>query len=828
MRLFLNCLLLAAALPLFAQNSYATLSDINRDAGWLRSSTAAAAGDFLLLYQPGGAAANQTGTNPGVVTAMNGAGHYDLNRVVRRGGDTLFLSLPLRNDYAPEHSQLIVCTATEVLTVDSAVSVPAFDGSTGGVAFLAATQRLVIAAPVSVAGAGFRGGVGTEADSDCNRFTVADGEAYGANDWRGSRRGEGIAGYPTGAPSGRAPYANGGGGGNDHNAGGGGGANIATGGIGARNLVSGLFNNSCRGNFPGRGGRAIDTGTDRIFFGGGGGAGHANNTTSASGGNGGGLVVLWAPTVRFTAEGSVNASGTQPEVVDGDGGGGGGAGGSLLIVTDSLSGSPQLTLRGGRGADVDNPGDRCFGPGGGGGGGRILIASFARAGWAPEVDLSRGGFGRRLNSTGCSPDEEPAGSGVDGNQQSILFPVPFGGFVQSADTLCTDEQLLLTDASHGANAAEWTIEPASAALQADLLGLSLRVSFADTARGTFRAVQTLFVGEQAYPGDTAVFTVYPVARAGGGLIEFDDEFVTATVINASGYDAIRYDFGDGTIVNTSATELLHTYTAGGDYTVSITLLNARCGNLPVSEGSVSLAEFAVADVTVKTAEGCAPFTLEVDDISTGVYAGSRWNLPGTTTPTLFDSTSLTVVYTEPGTYTGTLTLLGALGPDTVDQFTVVVSPTPTAALSFSVDTATATFTATTDLADNFSWNFGDGQGTATEQNPTYTYDSTGTFLVTLTAALGDCIAVVDTLVTIDVLSAVPELERRGVRLYPNPTTGRLLLSGKAELIGVRDINGRLLRRLTGRTAELGDLPPGTYVVQLRAGQRTYSQLVVRR
>lgn len=830
MRLFLFGLLLVGCTVLTAQNTYTTITQLNNGQQWLRTPDAAAlaTGDHLLIYQHGGAAINLNGPNTGLVSNLNGAGHYDLNRVARTGGDTVYLALPVTHTYALNASQLVVAPAADSATVTTDRFAADYNGTTGGVLFLAAREQLTIGANISAAATGFRGGIGQEADSDCNRFTVADGETYDLGNWRGSARGEGIAGIPSGQGAGRAPAANGGGGGNDHNTGGGGGSNTARGGLGARNIVMGLFNNACRGNFPGRGGLGSDPDTERLYLGGGGGAGHANNTDVASGGRGGGVIIVWAPSVTFTAGTVIDANGESPVTIDGDGGGGGGGGGSLLIVATDLSGNPVINLRGGKGADVDNPSDRCFGPGGGGGGGRFVRAARDFANWGPNVSLTPGGFGQRLNSSECTLNEEPGGPGNSGLVQIIDFPVPFGGFAQSADTLCADSDLLFTDASAGADQVNWEVLPASSALTSEQTGANLQLSFADTASGTFTVIQTLIADGQSYPGDTTIFTVYPVAGADDATVVFDDETVTVTLDNATGFDSIRYDFGDGTVIDTNVLSLTHLYTEGGDYTVTVTLLNARCGDVQIATGATSLGQFAFADTDIKSAAGCAPFTLNINDISTGEYAGSRWDFPGADTPVVFDELSPTVVFSEPGTFPGTLTLTGALGPDTVGRFVVIVNPMPTADFSFSVDTATAAFTATTDIADEFSWDFGDSTGTSTVQNPVYTYDSIGTFTVVLTASLGICSVTIEQEITIDVLSDVRDLNALGVSLFPNPTSGQLNLTGAAELLDLFDGSGRYLGPLTGRTADLNGLPSGTYVVRVKAGGRVHSVRVIRR
>ncbi|MEO0734620.1 MAG: hypothetical protein AAFZ52_17420, partial [Bacteroidota bacterium] len=215
---FLVGLCLALAGVLSAQNTYHSITSLNQNDRWLRSPAAATltAGTPLLLYQHGGAQMNLSGSNIGHISDLRGAGHYDFNRVLRIGGDTIFLALPLENSYDLTATQLVTAPRTATLTVTEAETVAqSFDGSLGGILFLAASDSMTVAADLSARGAGFRGGQGRRANSDCNRLTAAREETYTLTNWRGSPRGEGVATIPTGQESGRAPAANGGGGGND-------------------------------------------------------------------------------------------------------------------------------------------------------------------------------------------------------------------------------------------------------------------------------------------------------------------------------------------------------------------------------------------------------------------------------------------------------------------------------------------------------------------------------------------------------------------------------------------------------------------------------------
>ena len=102
------------------------------------------------------------------------------------------------------------------------------------------------------------------------------------------------------------------------------------------------------------------------------------------------------------------------------------------------------------------------------------------------------------------------------------------------------------------------------------------------------------------------------------------------------------------------------------------------------------------------------------------------SLTGATTADPVASPSSTQMYTVTG-YTA--------GPpvcSSTDQVAVVVMPTPTVSITANPATGTVplnvTFASSAANADFYAWNFGEG-GTSTLANPTYTYDSRGTFLV---------------------------------------------------------------------------------------------------
>lgn len=796
-----------------AQNTYHQIGEIDPAGGWaiLGSSAAVAAGSPVLLYQAAGAEAFTGGGRVGQLQTLNGAGRYAVNRVSATRGDTIFLALPVPLGFVAAHTQLVV-GLTEVpangLTADP------WNGSTGGVAFVATSAPLTIDGRISANGSGFRGGAGTEAASDCDRLTRADNLTYAADNWRGSSRGEGIASLPTGQEFGRAPSTSGGGGGNDHNAGGGGGANVADGGIGAENTAGGVFNFSCRGRFPGLGANGLPNQPEHAYFGGGGGAGHANNTASASGGNGGGLIVVWTEgKLSFGPESRLEVSGAEGSTVEGDGAGGGGAAGTIVLMADSIVGQPNIVATGGNGGDVDNPSDRCFGPGGGGGGGRLLLRGDTTD-FIPMISLDGGRPGLRLNSDECAPTDRPGGIGQPGQVDTFELRLPVSDFTIAGSAVCNDATLVITDRSREADSVIWTILPSIEGVIQNPTTTGIELSFPAGLKGDFQITQDLVADGLRYPGDTLSFSVLPLPTAGDVVSELAADSLTLSVTDPQNFSEIRYDFGDGTVIIGDASQAGYRYPAPGVYAPTITLLGDTCGNLMFSLDSVRVGALTQARIREKDLSGCAPYSVSPFDASSGPYTSRRWDFPGGEPTTSTEELPL-VTYAEPGNYSATLTLLGGFGADTVTTIAFTVLPPPRADFEFEAVDRRVIFRNTSDTATAFIWDFGDGSGSeAVEPSHTYAIGDT-TYLVTLVAFEGPCRDTLEREVTVGDPSSIQDLARLGIEVYPNPAHDRLHLKGPASFRSVYDVSGRELRvGLRSKELDLSSIPPGLYIVRI--------------
>jgi PKD repeat protein len=135
--------------------------------------------------------------------------------------------------------------------------------------------------------------------------------------------------------------------------------------------------------------------------------------------------------------------------------------------------------------------------------------------------------------------------------------------------------------------------------------------------------------------------------------------------------------------------------------------------------------------------GFEPLLVNFTDQSSGSPTSWSWTFgDGGTSPQQNPS----YTYNTAGTYTVTLTATNAVGSDDevkADYITVTTPPPPVAQFSGSPTSGEVQLTVDfTDESSNnptsWSWAFGDG-GTSTQQNPTYVYNTVGTYTVTLTA-----------------------------------------------------------------------------------------------
>ena len=147
------------------------------------------------------------------------------------------------------------------------------------------------------------------------------------------------------------------------------------------------------------------------------------------------------------------------------------------------------------------------------------------------------------------------------------------------------------------------------------------------------------------------------------------------------------------------------------------------------------------DITIAADLPVADFTQTSDVICTGssvLYNNNssnatsfQWEFEGGL-PRQSTNPEPVVIYTSPGVFDVTLTAINEDGETTiVKESTIEVIELPSVDFSIDQNENTVDLSSFVSSGLSLSWDFGDGN-TSTDPNPSYTYDSSGTFIITLT------------------------------------------------------------------------------------------------
>lgn len=239
-------------------------------------------------------------------------------------------------------------------------------------------------------------------------------------------------------------------------------------------------------------------------------------------------------------------------------------------------------------------------------------------------------------------------------------------------------------------------------------------------------VATLTVVSGSTPPPVAAFSGSPT----NGLVPLTVNFAN-TSTGATNYS---WSFGDGQ--TNSSTNPAHTYTNAGSYTVTLTAIGAGGTNTLGRTNYIVVTNPPppVASFTGSPTSGSAPLTVNFANTSTGA-TNYNWNFGDGGSSA---ATNPAHTYTNAGTYTVTLTAVGAGGTNSLIRPNYIVATNPPPSVAFvasptnGVAPLTVYFTNQASGATNYSWNFGDGQ-TNGSANPVHTYTNAGSYSVSLTA-----------------------------------------------------------------------------------------------
>ena len=216
-------------------------------------------------------------------------------------------------------------------------------------------------------------------------------------------------------------------------------------------------------------------------------------------------------------------------------------------------------------------------------------------------------------------------------------------------------------------------------------------------------------------------------------VQFNDQSV-----NASSWS---WNFGDGsssTLQNPS-----HVYKGYGQYTVTLVVSNSVGCSGTITKSQYIQNRKPFIQLSNLSSRGCAPFTFNptlIDTVVDGIQSYS-WDFGDGTTSTA--ATPPAHSYPNAGTYYVILSITTTTGctattKDTVQVGTVKPVAKFTASPTTVCTNSPVTFTdGSSNNPTDWIWNFGDGN-TSILQNPVYSYNTPGTYIVTLHAYVSGC------------------------------------------------------------------------------------------
>ena len=237
---------------------------------------------------------------------------------------------------------------------------------------------------------------------------------------------------------------------------------------------------------------------------------------------------------------------------------------------------------------------------------------------------------------------------------------------------------------------------------------------------------------------TASFTANNVTACTGPL---------TVTFNCSAIGAVSYLWQFGDSATSTVANPVHTYNGSGSFTVKLIVKNAGgCTDSIIKADFVIIAPPHILKIDSLPARGCVPFTIypKVVMQDSLPVTSFQWNFGDGTTSNL---ASPVHTYSNAGSYD--VTLIVATGPGCTDTLklvdgvkagnrpTINFSATPRDACASTTINFTDLSSITGGVINDWYWLFGDG-GSSVDQNPTYNYNDTGYFNVTLIASNFGC------------------------------------------------------------------------------------------
>jgi len=371
------------------------------------------------------------------------------------------------------------------------------------------------------------------------------------------------------------------------------------------------------------------------------------------------------------------------------------------------------------------------------------------------------------------------------NNYVQIQDIPMADFSVVNSTVCLGEPINFVNTSSGASFYLWDFGDGLISTNANpshTYGVSgtYDVTLIATASASFGGcqdtiVQTVTVNINTNP--LADFTATPMGPIQSCQVPFTMDFFDASI----GATNWLWDFGDGNTSNVQ--NPVHTYTATGDYTVSLTVADAAgCSDNEIRPFYVQISELHADFTAFPIREGCIPLTVNFQDLSqvTGDSIDLWiWDFGDGTTSLVQNPTH---TYTQQGKYDVTLvirTVSGCRDTITIDEYIMAgtppiidwiqFDPDHTYCVSENVCLTPLVFPVPTNSCTTTDVNFGGPGASATTPihgQTCFQYSDTGVYDVTMIVDNYGCS---DTLTrTGDVTILLPTAE---FTMNPNPACG---------------------------------------------------------
>ena len=247
----------------------------------------------------------------------------------------------------------------------------------------------------------------------------------------------------------------------------------------------------------------------------------------------------------------------------------------------------------------------------------------------------------------------------------------------------------------------------------------------------------LFASKGAYAQVLANFSSNITSGCSPILVQFSDQ-------STGNPTSWTWDLGNGTISTLQNPST--TYITPGSYTVILTVSDGTTTNTKTVTNYITAVPTPIVNFVANDSGFlCPPATIQFTDLSSMGIGGTATYLWDFGDGNTSNQANPAHTYNNMANYSVTLNVTNSAGCSKLLTKTNYIQLIPTSVAGFSASATSActapfttTFTSTSTGATSYFWDFGDG-GTSTSANPTHTYNTTGSYTVTLvTSNPGDC------------------------------------------------------------------------------------------